>query len=357
MRRIIVISAAMALFLSLFQTAPVLQGSPAAETPTVTATPRRAEGGTIAMGQTVSGLIHPKGRTDFWSFQGNMGDLVIITMEASQARTLDPYLELLDPTGLREAYDLDSGPGLNARISKRLAKSGVYTVVAKDYNGISTGNYVLRLTSPSHLPSLPFGPIVSGNIETPGFSQLWTFPGTFDQNVIVTMDAAAGSQLDPYLELLNPDGFVEASGIPGSTSVNERIARRLSATGAYTVVASDYWASTSGAYTLGLISPTGATPTPTPTPTPTATPTPTPQPPTVGAALSSIEGKYTMVWHFDNSTGAWKLYNAANPAAATIAKLEAWKGYWIAVTEDCTLTVGGASIPLYKGWNLVGWSR
>ncbi|MFN3527677.1 MAG: hypothetical protein ACK4YO_01070, partial [Candidatus Altarchaeaceae archaeon] len=42
-----------------------------------------------------------------------------------------------------------------------------------------------------------------------------------------------------------------------------------------------------------------------------------------------------------------------------LSKIEAGKGYWIKVTEDCNLTVNGikvksANISLRKGWNLIG---
>ncbi|MBI2906482.1 MAG: PPC domain-containing protein [Chloroflexi bacterium] len=358
MKKSIIVSTLLAIFLSLVQAASVLQGGTEFQvetpTPTLTPTPRAAEGGAIAPGQSVSGLISPV-RQDLWSFTGAVGQLVIITMEATSG-SLDPYLELLDPTGVKEASDLDTGPGINARIAKRLAKNGVYTIVARDVQGKTSGGYVLRLTDPAHMPTLPFGPSVNGTINSLGFSDFYTFPGTAGQNVIITMDAAPGSTLDPYLELLTPDGSLEASGTPGSTSPSETLAKVLNNTGAYILIVSDWWATTKGAYTIGLISPTGATPTPAATATPTATPTPTPGPKTVAEALASIAGKYTMVWNFDNATGAWKFYNAANPGGATIARLETWKAYWINMTEEGTLTVGGTSIPLFKGWNLVGWA-
>lgn len=310
------------------------------------------------MGETVTGYIDPAGHTDFWSFEGNTGDVIIITMEASQERTLDPYIELLDSTGYREAFDNDTGPGFNARISKRLAKTGLYTIAASSSSGTSIGHYVLTLTSAAYLPALPFGQTISGTIDVQGFSKLYTFPGAFGQNVIITAEAAAGSQLTPYIELLNPDGLLEANGsVPTTTTVNSRIAKLLSSTGPYIVIVSDYWATTTGGYNLGLISPTAPTATATPVATAMATTTATPSPVQVSIGLASIDGKYTAVWHFDAATGFWKFYKPSDPASATLTQLEPWGAYWINVTDNCTLTVGGSSIPLYKGWNMVGWSK
>ncbi|MBI2906474.1 MAG: hypothetical protein HYX92_02330 [Chloroflexi bacterium] len=366
MKKSIIVITALFLALSVFQVIPTYQASLQAQEDVG---PRA--GGTIEMGQSVNGSIAYTTPFERWTFQGAQGQLVIITMGTS-AGNLDPYLELLDPSGAREAFDKDTGPGKAARISTRLLKTGQYTILAKDVDSFTIGNYVLRLTDPAHLPNLASGQSVKASIQQAAFSDLYTFLGTAGGGIILTVDSVGGLGL-PYLELLNRNGMLIASTSTTTCSpgVNQAMLRALPDDGPYVVAVYDYWGITPGSYSLILSTysatdagaPTAtASPAPPPTATPTtpaATPavtsTPTPAPTTVAEALKSIEGKYTTIFNFDNATGVWRYYNAANPAAATITRLEPWQSYWINVTEDVTLVVGDASIPLYKGWNQVGW--
>lgn len=75
----------------------------------------------------------------------------------------------------------------------------------------------------------------------------------------------------------------------------------------------------------------------------------------VTTGLKSIEGKYVKVWGWDAATQSWKLYDPAAPEVSDLASLEQGKGYWIQVSEDCTLIYGGHTYSLKAGWNLIGW--
>ena len=58
--------------------------------------------------------------------------------------------------------------------------------------------------------------------------------------------------------------------------------------------------------------------------------------------LSSIEGKYTLVYAYDASDTAdpWKKYDvSAPPYANDLTEIRSGLGYWIKVSEDCVLTV------------------
>lgn len=78
----------------------------------------------------------------------------------------------------------------------------------------------------------------------------------------------------------------------------------------------------------------------------------------IASVLSSIAGKYTIVWAYIN--GSWKAYVPAYPGFSDLTTMEAGKGYWINMTEAETLIVTGStpstSIPLVSGWNLVGYN-
>jgi hypothetical protein len=62
----------------------------------------------------------------------------------------------------------------------------------------------------------------------------------------------------------------------------------------------------------------------------------------VTEALSSIWGKFTVVWFFDSQSGKWYGYNPNVPAWANdLAQLKNNESYWIKVTAQCYWTYGG----------------
>jgi len=75
----------------------------------------------------------------------------------------------------------------------------------------------------------------------------------------------------------------------------------------------------------------------------------------IKTALASIEGKYTIVWGWDNNTKIWAMYDPVDQAGSDLQLL--WKGwgYWIKTTQDCMLNYGSYAIELPAGWNLIGW--
>lgn len=57
----------------------------------------------------------------------------------------------------------------------------------------------------------------------------------------------------------------------------------------------------------------------------------------INTTLSSIDGKYTILWKYDESTG-WDLYNPIELSASTMGNFMPESGYWINMTESATLT-------------------
>jgi hypothetical protein len=76
---------------------------------------------------------------------------------------------------------------------------------------------------------------------------------------------------------------------------------------------------------------------------------------TVEQGLEDIKGLYTKVWTFDAATQEWQVYDTAEGAPDDFSTLNSGQGYWIEVSEDCTLTFGANTWNLKKGWNLIGW--
>jgi hypothetical protein len=81
----------------------------------------------------------------------------------------------------------------------------------------------------------------------------------------------------------------------------------------------------------------------------------------IATVLSGIAGKYSIVWgEFNPTTTAWKNYNPTK-GTNSLTVMEPNKGYWINVTEACTLTVSGSAATtkggsLGAGWNLIGFA-
>jgi len=76
---------------------------------------------------------------------------------------------------------------------------------------------------------------------------------------------------------------------------------------------------------------------------------------TVDEGFATIEGKYIKVWTFDSATQEWQVYDTTEGAPSDFDTLNSGQGYWVEVSEDCTLTFGAHTWNLKKGWNLIGW--
>lgn len=68
---------------------------------------------------------------------------------------------------------------------------------------------------------------------------------------------------------------------------------------------------------------------------------PASEPRTIADALSSISGKYAKALRYEAGEGyPWRRYNITMPAwANTLTQISPGWGYWLYVTEDCTLTI------------------
>ncbi len=83
---------------------------------------------------------------EYYTFMGNAGDSVIITLDdVSISGGFDPLLKLYNPEDRQIAQDDDGGDDLNARITYTLTATGKYTIVVSRFSGEDGGNYVLAL--------------------------------------------------------------------------------------------------------------------------------------------------------------------------------------------------------------------
>jgi hypothetical protein len=69
--------------------------------------------------------------------------------------------------------------------------------------------------------------------------------------------------------------------------------------------------------------------------------------------LSGISTQVVRVWGL--SAGTWTMYDPADTVGTDLASLTAGQGYFIKVSNACTLIYGGFTYNLVAGWNLIGW--
>lgn len=109
---------------------------------------------TVATNSTTTGAISPAYDHDHYFYNATAGTRLTIQMNATSG-TLDPYLELFAPTGVRVAINNNGGVGNNALINNHLlTMTGRYMIVARGANA-NTGNYQLILSS----NAVPLNPV------------------------------------------------------------------------------------------------------------------------------------------------------------------------------------------------------
>jgi hypothetical protein len=60
----------------------------------------------------------------------------------------------------------------------------------------------------------------------------------------------------------------------------------------------------------------------------------------VADALSSIAGKYSIVWgYYADETQPWRRYNPTSAFGNDLTTLQPWRGYWVKALEGCVLTI------------------
>ncbi len=105
----------------------------------------------IEYGQTVTGSITDQQHFVVYAFEGQIGDVISVGMEATGG-TLDPALYLISPEHVQLKYNDDVNPGENPNSAIKdvtLASTGTYYLVATHYGlhvGGTQGTFSLTLT-------------------------------------------------------------------------------------------------------------------------------------------------------------------------------------------------------------------
>lgn len=225
-------------------------------------------GGSIGYDQPVTGAIEPGNELCF-EFRGDAGDVITARMTRLDDN-LDPLLKLWGADGVL-ASDDDSGGDLNSLIASfTLPESGGYALLASGLNPSTGGRFELLLTraaarpTPTPMPtSTPAAPPQCGGVIALGetvedYLALgdrceYSFTGQAGDLVTIAMEAL-DSQLDPWLDLIDPQGNVEAFDDDAGGEHNSLIrVHELQRSGTYTILARAYQDSSAGLYRLTLI--------------------------------------------------------------------------------------------------------
>jgi len=208
---------------------------------------------------------------DVYRFEAQAGELIDLSITADPG--VDPVLILANDT-LGEVVSSGTGALTSLRTP---AAGGYYLIVATRFGPVGpTGGYILALNQPgqplassaadpatatepeAEAALVTYGQTVSGVIDdaTPGY--IYALAGTAGDHVRLSLRAAQGSTLDPYLELRDANGTILASNddIDPGVIRDSRIVHTLPADAEYQVVASRYVGpdteTTSGAYELSV---------------------------------------------------------------------------------------------------------
>ena len=172
---------------------------------------------------------------DRYSFNGNAGQRVSITMNVTSG-ALDPYIYLIGPDGYVVAQDDDGNGGINSRIpfgtaTLTLPDTGTYIVEATSFARAQAGSYTLTVNSTgctisatptnTHFPSGPGSGSVTMSLSNCGSDlnyEFRVFPST-ESWLTVSAQFGSGNQTINFSLTANPNAaarraFILVGGMP-----------------------------------------------------------------------------------------------------------------------------------------------
>lgn len=229
-----------------------------------------------AFGNVLTGAISETVPACAYTFSGKAGDHVQLSAESTD---FTPWLDLFDPSGvyLEPATDDPSQDGHARFRSYVLSADGAYTVVVRPVEEGAAGSFQLTV-SPLRtmllmasiklcMRNVTLDQTISDEVLLPGTKCFFSFPAAAGNRVTIAMDSPDG-QIDPVLELNDPDDLVEAENDDAGPGVRNSLiaAHEIRRDGLYTIVAHAYAGTQGGKFNLTLAA--AAPPTPAPAPTP-----------------------------------------------------------------------------------------
>jgi len=209
----------------------------------------------LAYGSLFQGAIGNVSEMVAFRFEALAGDIVLMRINRTSG-TMNPYLELFDPTGKRVATKGPLYPYERAEIlDQTLTVAGKYTLFVRDDDGNQTGMYALCLQSanrPGNPHPIAYGSFTAGNVANKSQMEALQFPAKANNVVLIRMNRTSG-EINPYLELFDPAGKrVDTKGPIYPYERAEILDQKLAADGLYTLIIRDDDGNQAGSYGLSL---------------------------------------------------------------------------------------------------------
>lgn len=207
----------------------------------------------IAMNEPLTGSISPMSDQDTYWYAGSANTTIQILMQRTSG-VLDTYLSIYQPDGtLLKVNDDLSSVETNSSIDVVLPITGRYKIIAKSYNGLSTGNYSLQI-----LPNTSDGDdgrwlsvisVMGGALSSNTDRDTYYFNGSRGSVIHVYMNKITPG-LDSFLELYAPNGQKIFWDDDRGGNQNSWVSTRLPIDGTYRIVARSYNMASSGSYVI-----------------------------------------------------------------------------------------------------------
>src|SRR5260370_382007 len=175
----------------------------------------------LAFGKIVMGSITEASQSNTYTFHASAKDRVDFTMTITSG-SMSPRIRVYDPTGTvvvdtanRFANGECAGGSVWEANTVKLPATGTYTLLVGDCSDTNTGNYAIygqRTNNPfGPSPMVWGGTTLSGSITSATQNNTYTFGGTTNNSIDMTMGATSGT-LSPRVRLYTPDGTLVADG-------------------------------------------------------------------------------------------------------------------------------------------------
>jgi uncharacterized repeat protein (TIGR01451 family) len=152
---------------------------------------------TIQAGQTQNGSVNPGSDRDHYFYNGTAGERLTVRLNRSSG-SMDPYLELYDPTGIQVALNNNGGSGSNALINGYiLQQTGRYLITTRSINNF-TGSYTLQASREVvNLNPVPYITRLSPSSATGSFSASSFWVAIYGRNFTRNSEVRWNGQVRP----------------------------------------------------------------------------------------------------------------------------------------------------------------
>ncbi|MDD4909798.1 MAG: hypothetical protein PHR44_03865 [Candidatus Omnitrophica bacterium] len=209
----------------------------------------------LNFGQHVSGAIDSFAKIVTYKFSASVNDKICMPFSSASGSSsyFQPYLELYDSTGKKIADAYTMYPEYEGQVlSATITVSGEFVLIVSDKGLNSTGTYELvlqRVNNPENPTGIRFGQTIQGSIDTGSDIDVFSFNASANDVVYVCYmkTSAAGGSFWPYF------GLYDSTGTPIAWSDSSgKFIHKLSATGRFYLLVTDYRHFSSGTYEFTL---------------------------------------------------------------------------------------------------------